>query len=195
MADKKTTQLKTEIPAQKLVVAHARSLRIAPRKLRLVANSVKLMRVSDALVHLQFLNKKGAEIVSKLIKSAAANAEHNFSYDTDGLVIQSITCDAGPVMKRYMPRARGSASPLNRRMSHLHVTLEYKASTAKKVGRFGRLLARSKPAAAKPETTDAAVTSDIPEVVRKADAPKTNEQIKQGKVQQKRRLFNRRTGE
>lgn len=176
------------------VVAHARSLRIAPRKLRLVANLVKQMRAEDALVQLQFVNKRGTEIVIKLIKSAIANAEHNFSLDPAGLYIQSITCDAGQVMRRYMPRARGSASPLNRRMSHLHVVLESKAVNSKKASRFSQLLARRKTAVSKTKETPE-VTSDVVDIAKKPEAPKSGEQIKQNKVQQKRRLFNRRTGE
>lgn len=180
----------------KKVTAHARNLRIAPRKLRLVANLVKQMRAQDALVQLVFTNKKGASIVSKLIASAIANAEHNFSLDPAGLYISSITCDAGAVMRRYMPRARGSASPLNRRMSHLHVVLEARAVPAgKKAGRFAGPLKRNK-TEAKPKSHESEkVTAEIPEGAPKPEAPKANEQIKQNRVQQKRRLFNRKAGE
>ncbi len=191
MASKTTQQNKPD--NAKLVIAHARGLHIAPRKLRLVANMVRRMRVQDALVQLQFTNKKGADIVAKLIKSAMANAEHNFSFSPDGLFIESITCDGAQVMKRYMPRARGSSSPLNRRMSHLHVTLEFKESAVSKVGRFAKLVAKNKPAEFnKPEDPSVQMVNDTD--VRRKDAPKTGEQIKQNKVQQKRRLFNRKSG-
>lgn len=189
----KKTEQQNKSDSSKLVIAHARSLHIAPRKLRLVANMVKRMRVQDALVHLQFTNKKGADIVIKLLKSAIANAEHNFSYSSDGLFIQGITCDGAQVMKRYMPRARGSSSPLNRRMSHLHIALEFKESAVSKTGRFARLAAKSKPAEFdKPEEPSVPLAKDTE--ARRKDAPKTAEQIKQNKVQQKRRLFNRKSG-
>lgn len=186
----KTTQTNTD---QKTVVAHARNIRLAPRKLRLVANLVKRMRAQDAVVQLMFTHKKGAVVVSKLIQSAIANAEHNFSLDPAGLYIASITCDAAAVMRRYMPRARGSASPLNRRMSHLHVVLESRAvpKTAA-TSRFALLKRRAKAAAPKqPEAVSETDAQDakIPE------APKSAQVIKQNKVQQKRRLFNRKSGE
>lgn len=184
----------TQQNSSKLILAHARSLHIAPRKLRLVANMVKCMRVQDALVQLQFTNKKGAGMVIKLIKSAIANAEHNFSYNPEGLFIQSITCDGAQVMKRYMPRARGSSSPLNRRMSHLHVALEFKESAANKTGRFARLVSQNKQAEFdKIEEPSVPLAKDNES--RKRETPKTGEQIKQNKVQQKRRLFNRKSGE
>ncbi len=196
MADKKTTQSKTpEKPKQVLVKAYARNLRIAPRKLRLVANSVKQMRAQDALVQLVFTNKKGASIVSKLIASAIANAEHNFSFDPASLYIQSISCDAAQVAKRFMPRARGSAYPLNRRMSHLNVVLESREIKGKKAGRFSALAARRKTAEPKKAQDDTNVNSDVVDSAKIPEAPKGNEQVKQAKVQQKRRLFNRRTGE
>lgn len=193
MAEK--TVQKNNIVEPKQVTAHARSLHIAPRKLRLVANLVKQMPAQEALTQLGFVNKKGANVVSKLIASAIANAEHNFSLDPHTLFIASITCDAAAVMKRYMPRARGSSSPLNRRMSHLHVVLESRPlKNGKKTGRFASLLKRKsseKSAKNVPE-----VATDVQETLQNAPEPqKSSEQIKQNKVQQKRRLFNRRIGE
>ena len=188
MADK-TTQKNTETT----VVAHARNIRIAPRKLRLVANMVRRMRAQDALVQLMFTNKKGASIVSKLIQSAIANAEHNFSLDAAGLHISSITCDAASVMKRFMPRARGSASPLNRRMSHLHVTLVSKATPGAAPSRFRGLLKRTK--TAEPKQTTPETAEIISQDAKIPEAPKSGQVLKASKVQQKRRLFNRKSGE
>ncbi len=127
----KTATAVVEKPKQ-MVRAHARNLRISPRKLRLVTNMVKNMRVGDALVQLQFTNKKGAPMIAKLLQSAVANAEHNFSLNRDGLVIKSITCDMGPVLQRAFPRARGSAFVIRHKMSHVNVVLEEKAIKAKK---------------------------------------------------------------
>ncbi len=184
-------------PAQ-TVAAHARGLHIAPRKLRLVANAVRKQRVADALVQLSFMNKKGAEVVSKLLRSAVANAEHNFSLDPAGLFIESITCDAAQVMKRYMPRARGSSSPLNRRMSHLHVVLGHSGKTAKTApSRFAALARKTKSEQKKlarpADETSAAVAQT--DAHKPGEAVKPAEVIKQQKVQQKRRLFNRKSGE
>lgn len=118
--------------AKPLVRAHARSLRIAPRKMRLVTNLVKDMRLSEAMTQLQFTNKKGAKMLQKLLLSAAANAENNFSLNRDGLFIKTITCDMGPMLKRSFPRARGSAFMIRRKMSHVNVVLEERAVKARK---------------------------------------------------------------
>ncbi len=119
-------------PAKQLVRAHARSLRIAPRKMRLVTNLVKDMRYGDAMTQLSFTNKKGAKMLQKLLQSAAANAENNFSLNRDNLFIKELTCDMGPVLKRSFPRARGSAFMIRRKLSHVNVILEERAVKAKK---------------------------------------------------------------
>lgn len=126
MAEKTVQQNKKQ-----LVKASARNLRISPRKLRLVTNLVKNMRLSDALVQLQFTNKKGADMVTKLLQSAAANAENNFSLNRDSLFIQTITCDMGPVLQRSFPRARGSAFIIRRKMAHVNVILEERSAKPK----------------------------------------------------------------
>jgi len=103
--------------------AHVRSLRVSPRKVRLVTNMVKNMWADEALVQLKFTNKKAAQYVYNAVKSAMANAINNFNLDKDKLVISSITCDQGPVLKRFMPRAQGRATPIRKPTSHLHVVL------------------------------------------------------------------------
>lgn len=132
-AEKPVAEPKTKQLAKQLVRAHARSLRISPRKMRLVTNLVKDMRLNDALTQLQFTNKKAAQMVTKLLQSAAANAENNFSLNRDGLFIKEITCDMGPVMKRSFPRARGSAFMIKRKLSHVNVILEERAVKTKKL--------------------------------------------------------------
>jgi large subunit ribosomal protein L22 len=114
----------------KLVTASARSLHISPRKMRLVTNLVKNLRVSDAVIQLGFTNKKGAKYLIRLLRSAAANAENNFSMNADNLYVKSITCDMGQTMKRYFPRARGSAFVIRHKLSHVNVVLEERAPKA-----------------------------------------------------------------
>lgn len=135
--NKKTDAGKTKPVADKakptqLVRASARSLRLAPRKMRLVTNLVKNMRVADALTQLQFTNKKGAKMLTKLLLSATANAENNFSLNRDDLYIKSLTCDMGPVLQRSFPRARGSAFIIRHKLSHVNVVLEERPSKGKK---------------------------------------------------------------
>ena len=98
----------------------------SPRKVRLVTNLVKGKTVPAALLELSFLPKRAALPIKKLIASALANAVA-MGASTDGLIIKDIRVDKGLVMKRRMPRARGSAFPINKRTSHLIVVLGEKA--------------------------------------------------------------------
>lgn len=125
---------KVEQQNKKLVKASARNLRISPRKMRLVTNLVKNMKADEAITQLQFVNKKGAPMVIKLLQSAIANAVNNFSLNASGLFIKSITTDMGSVMKRTQPRARGSAFIIRRKMSHVNVILEEREVKAKSKG-------------------------------------------------------------
>jgi large subunit ribosomal protein L22 len=119
-----------------LVRASARGLHISPRKMRLVTNLVKGLRANEAITQLSFTNKKGAKYLSRLLQSAVANAENNFSLKADNLFVKSATCDMGQTMKRYFPRARGSAFIIRRKMTHVNVVLEEKAGSAPKKSRF-----------------------------------------------------------
>lgn len=100
--------------------------RQTPRKTRLVVDLIRGKTVAEALTILKFLPKSSAESVAKLIASAAANASQKEGLTNDQLVIKTITVDKGIVLKRFMPRARGSASRISRRRSHLAVTLAKK---------------------------------------------------------------------
>ncbi len=93
----------------------------SPRKTRLVTDLVKGKRVSDALIALKFLEKRAADPVAKLIRSALANAEKQGESGKE-LFIKSLTVNKGLVRVKSMPRAFGRASPIKRRMSH--ITLE-----------------------------------------------------------------------
>ena len=98
--------------------------RQAPRKVRLVTDMVKGKTVSEALSQLSFLPKKAAEPVSKLIKSAFANArQKNDALKEENALIKNITVDKGMTFVRFMPRARGRATPINKESSHVKVTL------------------------------------------------------------------------
>ncbi len=94
----------------------------SPRKVRLVTNLVKGKSISAALIALQFLPKRAAEPIAKLIKSAAANAKLR-GENPENLTVQSITVESAGMLKRYMPRAFGRASLIRRRKSRIKVTL------------------------------------------------------------------------
>jgi large subunit ribosomal protein L22 len=105
------------------VKAKLRFVKIAPRKLRLLADLVRGKQVQPALDQLQFSVKRGAMPFRKLILSAMANATNNFDLAANNLYIKEITVDQGPVMKRWLPRAHGRATILRKKMSHVNLTL------------------------------------------------------------------------
>lgn len=96
---------------------------MSPRKLRLLADLVRGRAVKRALDTLSVLNKRGARPLKKLLESAVANAKHNSALSPEGLRVESITVDGGPMLKRWMPRAHGRATPIRERTSHVTVTL------------------------------------------------------------------------
>ncbi len=98
--------------------------RQSPRKVRLVANLVKGKKIDRALSELDVLPKRASLVVKKLINSATANAKENSKIDADNLVIDNVTVDKGRILKRFRARARGSASPIRKRTSHITLTLK-----------------------------------------------------------------------
>jgi large subunit ribosomal protein L22 len=96
---------------------------LSPQKMRLVADQIRGLPVDRAINLLAFSNKKGADIIKKVLESAIANAENNDGADIDELVISAIQVNQGPTMKRLRPRARGRADRIIKRTSHLTVTV------------------------------------------------------------------------
>jgi large subunit ribosomal protein L22 len=97
--------------------------RQSPRKVRLVADLVKGKSVKNALAELDLLGTRASLPVKKLIQSAVANAKENNKVDADRLIVKELRVDKGVVLKRFMPRARGSAFGIKKRSSHIHVVL------------------------------------------------------------------------
>jgi len=108
------------------VIAKARFIRVAPRKVRLVVDTVRGLSVATAEFKLQHINKAAALPILKLLRSAMANAEHNFKLDKTTLYISKITADQGPALKRYRPRAFGRASLIKKQMTHITIILSEK---------------------------------------------------------------------
>ena len=104
--------------------AIATNVRITPRKARLVIDQVRGKDVKVALGLLKNINKAASEPVSKVIRSAAANAINNFGMDDNALYVAEIYANDGLKMKRYMPRAKGSASGLVKRTCHITVVVK-----------------------------------------------------------------------
>ncbi|GGA44385.1 50S ribosomal protein L22 [Psychrobacillus lasiicapitis] len=106
--------------------AIARTVRIAPRKVRLVVDLIRGKQVGEAVAILQLTPKTASPVVEKVLKSAVANAEHNYDLDINNLVVSEIFVDEGPTLKRFRPRAQGRASAINKRTSHITVVVSEK---------------------------------------------------------------------
>ncbi len=101
--------------------AIVRYVRISPRKARQVVDLIRGKKVSEALAVLRYTPKRASEVVTKVVKSAAANAENNMQMDRDELYVTSCYVDQGPSFKRYRPRAQGRADIRLKRTSHITV--------------------------------------------------------------------------
>lgn len=106
--------------------AQAKYVHISPQKARLVTRAVKDMRVEEALAVLQFIPKKAARLVRRVVASAVANAEQRPQIDVDTLYIKKIYVDGGPSLKRFMSRAMGRVNRILKRTSHITVILDEK---------------------------------------------------------------------
>ena len=105
------------------VTSTTKFVRLSPKKARDVAREIQGLPVSNALDILTFTPKKAAFLIGKTLKTAIADAENNFSLDANSLVIKEAVIGAGPTMRRFKPRAKGSAGAILKRTSHISVTL------------------------------------------------------------------------
>jgi large subunit ribosomal protein L22 len=108
------------------VKAQARFVRESPYKVRRVLDLVRGLPVGEAETVLKFANRGAAEPVVKVLKSAVANAEHNHSLDADDLVVAEAFADEGPTLKRFRPAARGRATRIRKRTSHITIVVASK---------------------------------------------------------------------
>ncbi len=104
--------------------------RISSLKAREVTRAIQGMPVSAALSVLNYTPKKAAMLVGKTLQSAVANAENNHELDPETLIVKSAVATEGPSLSRIMPRARGSASPIKKRMTHITIILAEKPEEA-----------------------------------------------------------------
>jgi large subunit ribosomal protein L22 len=126
--------------AQQQAVAHLKFVRMAPRKLRRVADAIRGKSVREALAMLQFAGVYAAEPIEKLVRSAVANAGNNHDMNTDELFIARITVDGGPggrFTKRLDPRAQGRAYFKRKRLSHVTVVVSETPPVKKRKARSG----------------------------------------------------------
>ncbi len=128
-AEKKVEKKAEEKPAEPKKEVHqaiavAKGVRVTPRKIRLVLDVVRGRDVDDALKLLKVINKSASSAVYKVIKSAAANATNNFGLDYDALYVAEIQVSDAFRIKRFIPRAKGSASSIIKRNSNIRVIVK-----------------------------------------------------------------------
>jgi len=129
-------------------------VRLSPKKARDVAREIQGLPVSSALDILTFTPKKAAQLIGKTLKTAIADAENNFSLDATTLIVKEAVIGGGPTLRRFKPRAKGSAGPILKRTSHISITLEGSApEKKKKVARKVAKQIKETPAAAAVEET------------------------------------------
>ena len=112
--------------ADKRPQAHAKYVRISPRKVKIVIDLIRGKSAEEAQAILRFTPKAAAPVVLKVLNSAIANAENNLEMSKKDLYVAEVYANPGPTLKRYIARSRGSASPILKRTSHISVVLDQK---------------------------------------------------------------------
>ncbi len=113
-------------------IAKLNYLRMAPRKVRLVASLLRGLSVNEAEAQLILMRKRAAKPILKLLRSAVAGAKSKKGMDIDKLIVSSIMVDGGPMLKRYMARAQGRMAEIQKKMSHITMTLVESEKVTKK---------------------------------------------------------------
>ncbi|SEO76207.1 LSU ribosomal protein L22P [Amphibacillus marinus] len=106
--------------------AVANTVRIAPRKVRLVVDLIRGKNVGEAIAILKHTQRGASPVVEKVLNSAIANAEHNYEMDVENLYVSEAFVNEGVTLKRFRPRAQGRASQINKRTSHITVVVSEK---------------------------------------------------------------------
>lgn len=159
------------------VKAKAKFLRTSPFKLRLVADVIRGQNVNDAFNQLKNINKLATTFLTKVLNSAVANAVNNFDLDKNNLYIKAITIDGGPTLDRWMPRARGRATPIRKRTSHISIVLAEIKESGKKGSKKQKIEAPVR-MDRKPKEDEGVKVEDKKD---KSEAKKTEEQKEKGK--------------
>ena len=123
MAKKKEEVKEVKKPEPRDVKATAKTVRVTSRKAKLVLDLIRGKDAKEAMGILKLLPNKAARISYKVVKSACANATHNFQMDESTLYVKECYANQGVTLKRFMPRAKGSASPIMKRTSHITVVV------------------------------------------------------------------------
>jgi large subunit ribosomal protein L22 len=170
------------------VTAKLSYLRIAPRKVRIVADLVRRKSVEEAQTILNFTTKKAAPILLKLLKQAVANAKTSFQLEEKNLYISKILINEGSKYKRWRPRARGMAAPIQKRTSHVTIVLDEVVKKPKKTKKL------KKAEEVRPEPVEKKEVKEAPKTEKPKPKPEREERkpvIEKGKSASWRRIFRR----
>lgn len=181
------------------VIAKLNNLRTAPRKVRLVVDMIRWKGTTKAQNILNFATQKSAGPVLKLLNQAIANAKNNFQLDPENLFISKITVDEGPKMKRWRARARGQAFEIQKKTSHITITLDEVEPTEKKAKKEATKKTVAETQEVKTEVKPEAKAEESKEEKKdtKTDKPKIDQKfdIRKTKVEDKstKRVFRRKS--
>ena len=114
----------------KTAKAHGNYIRGSASKVRRVLDQIRGKSYRDALIMLEFMPYRSTEPITKVLRSAVANAEHNLGMDPSTLIINSASADMGPVMKRYRPRAQGRAFAIKKQTCHISISVQSQINTS-----------------------------------------------------------------
>ena len=151
------------------VTAKLSYLRIAPRKVRITADLVRRKSVEEAQTILNFTTKKAAPVLLKLLKQAVANAKTSSQLEEKNLYISKILINEGPKYKRWMPRARGMATPIQKRTSHVTIVLDEIVKKPKKAKKL------KKTEEVHPGPVEKRETKEIPKMEKPKPKPEREE--------------------
>ncbi|MCL5006959.1 MAG: 50S ribosomal protein L22 [Patescibacteria group bacterium] len=165
-------------------VAKLKNIDVAPRKMRKVAGLIRGLTVNEALAQLEMLDLRGTEPLRKLVYSAVANAK-NGKLDEAKLYVKELYVDKGLMLKRYLPRAQGRATPLQKKRSHVVLVLAEKSGETKDRFVFHRTGRKIKSSAG----TEKKVKEKAKAPVREMEAKPKEE--KSGETPSRRRIFRR----
>ena len=168
----------TAVAEDRRARATARYVRMTPMKVRRVVDLIRGMEAREAMFVLHFAPQAASETVAKVLASAVANAENNANLKVDGLVVKEATVGEGPTLKRIMARARGSASQILKRTSHIRIVLSdeiaIETRATRKAKRQAEKKAEKKEVAG--EATQGAATAPDQKSAKPKRAPKTKKQ-------------------
>lgn len=166
-----------------------RYIRLSPTKARLIAREVQGMNAELAIASLEFTSNKAARLISKVIASAVANG----GYDAQDVIVTSCRVDAGPVLRRFMPRAKGRATPIRKPTAHILVEVGVEKSQAKQVkskSKDSKKIDSEETNTAKKSTTKAKTAqkaSNADKIANKEDKPKSTPKAPAAKTTAKKK--------